>query len=123
MGYFKITVSYCIVSYCKSYSTNLNFCPPLTDYSRTYSVRDCLSCVDFQKHYVCADGQSYNEEPHNTSAITTMTTALVSNITEVSVVVSACYREHSLLYLLLCFGTVWLGLAIFHFTKTYVHQS
>ena len=30
-----------------------------------------------------------------------------------------CLRENSLLYLLLMLGTVWLGLSLYNFTKTY----
>lgn len=33
-----------------------------------------------------------------------------------------CRRENSLLYLLLMLGTVWLGLSLYNFTKTYVSK-
>ena len=31
-----------------------------------------------------------------------------------------CLRENSLLYLLLCLGTLWLGISLYNFTKTWV---
>ena len=56
------------------------------------------------------------------------TTVSVVNATNSSVVgvvagggVAECLRENSILFLLLMLGTVWLGITLFNFTKTYDH--
>jgi sodium borate transporter 11 len=58
-----------------------------------------------------------------------MTTTSPVNLTNSSTVELAppgggmleeCLRENSILFLLLMLGTVWLGITLFNFTKTYV---
>ena len=41
-----------------------------------------------------------------------------SDSSPITAVVGHCQREHSLLYLFLMLGTVWLGLSLYNFTKT-----
>ncbi len=41
-----------------------------------------------------------------------------STAAAVAAVTGECLRENSLLYLLLCLGTLWLGISLFNFTKT-----
>ena len=99
--------------------------------------------VDFNKNYNtdACHGVNYSNStnqnaslPTNSSlttvsAMTTVgmtTTVSMVNATNSSVVgvsagggVAECLRENSILFLLLMLGTVWLGITLFNFTKTY----
>ena len=81
--------------------------------------------LDFQANYHsdACDMDASTATPNMTEAsvlLTTVATAATSadNSTQVFDEISPCLRESSLLYLLLTFGTVWLALSLFNFTKT-----
>ncbi|KAB7507658.1 Sodium bicarbonate transporter-like protein 11 [Armadillidium nasatum] len=64
---------------------------------------------------------SYNVLPENASAISLLTFSLqnqTSNLTLLVNEASNCTRENSILFLLLMFGTLWLGLLLYNFNKT-----
>ena len=87
-----------------------------------------IQFADFQEYYhvpACNSEPSTSFTNLSTTVTATMTTVgstLYHNMTSTngteSTELAECHRDVSLLYLLLLFGTLWVGVTLYNFTKT-----
>ena len=86
----------------------------LLNYQHNYNSPQCTALANNFTTFVVGHGVDINGTEYTVSSVLHNGTAMLEHIG----VSEGCHRDSSLLFLLLMFGTLWLGLTLYNFNKT-----
>lgn len=78
----------------------------ISDFNKNYYTPDCFPPADTEHPWTNQSSNTSSGSPNSSDVVTDMH--------------HPCLKENSILFLLLMLGTVWFGITMFNFTKTYV---